>query len=150
MSEAALARPVGVHTLLVPLDGSDASASILPHAAWLAQLFDADMELLRVVPPPSIGDALDGGSARNHGGLGIDSISAYVKGTLEQVAAGLRAQGLRVTSSIEVDGSPARTTILRHAATSKQIRPMENCVSRSSSRQIFCEILMSARLTAFP
>lgn len=40
-----------VQRLLVPLDGSDAAATILPHATWLAEAMGAEIVLLRVVEP---------------------------------------------------------------------------------------------------
>jgi nucleotide-binding universal stress UspA family protein len=52
MSPAAVARSVEIRKVLVLLDGSEASGSIVPHAAWLAHAFSAEIDYLRLTPPP--------------------------------------------------------------------------------------------------
>jgi len=52
MSPAAVKRDVVVRSVLVLLDGSEASGAILPHAAWLAHAFGARIDYLRLTPPP--------------------------------------------------------------------------------------------------
>lgn len=48
MSPAAVKRDVCVRTVLVLLDGSEASGAIIPHAAWLAHAFGAEIDYLRL------------------------------------------------------------------------------------------------------
>ena len=52
MSADGVKRNVVLSKLLVLLDGSEASGSILPHAAWLANAFGAAIDYLRLVPAP--------------------------------------------------------------------------------------------------
>lgn len=52
MSPEAAARDVRFRSLLVLLDGSEASGAIIPHAAWLASAFDSTIDYLRLVPSP--------------------------------------------------------------------------------------------------
>ena len=52
MSPVAVKRDVCVRTVLVLLDGSEASGAIIPHAAWLAHAFGAEIDYLRLMPPP--------------------------------------------------------------------------------------------------
>jgi nucleotide-binding universal stress UspA family protein len=47
-----LAEPAEVKRLLVPLDGSDLSESVLEHAIEFGTLFDSDYHIVRVVPFP--------------------------------------------------------------------------------------------------
>ncbi len=53
MSPEAVRRPVTIRSVLVLLDGSAASAAIVPHAEWLAHAFAAEIDYLRLVPPPA-------------------------------------------------------------------------------------------------
>jgi nucleotide-binding universal stress UspA family protein len=53
MSPEAAARGVSVRSLLVLLDGSEASGAIIPHAGWFAGAFDAKIDYLRLVPSPA-------------------------------------------------------------------------------------------------
>jgi nucleotide-binding universal stress UspA family protein len=52
MSPSAVKRDVCVRRVLVLLDGSEASGAIIPHAAWLAHAFGAEIDYLRLAPPP--------------------------------------------------------------------------------------------------
>jgi nucleotide-binding universal stress UspA family protein len=52
MSPEAVKRDVCLRTVLVLLDGSEASGAIIPHAAWLAHAFGAEIDYLRLMPPP--------------------------------------------------------------------------------------------------
>ena len=52
MSPEAVKRDVRLQHVLVLLDGSEASSAIIPHAVWLASAFGADVDYLRLMPPP--------------------------------------------------------------------------------------------------
>jgi nucleotide-binding universal stress UspA family protein len=52
MSPKAVRRDVHVRKVLVLLDGSEASASIMSHAEWLAHSFGAALDCLRLTPSP--------------------------------------------------------------------------------------------------
>jgi nucleotide-binding universal stress UspA family protein len=113
MSEAAVAREEEVKKILVLLDGSDVSEAIVPQAAWLARAFDAEIELLRVVAPPWVGDSLTALTAGEEDPFGVDAFAEAAKQTLGQIATALRRKGFTVTSTVVVHLSPARA-ILEH------------------------------------
>jgi nucleotide-binding universal stress UspA family protein len=117
MSSAAAARPASVRRVLVPLDGTGLSASILPHVVRFARLFHAEVELFRVVPPAWVAAMMIPGPSADEDRFGIDSFSALVKAGLDDVAADLRRRGLRVTVTVEVDAHPSRTILRRIATT---------------------------------
>jgi nucleotide-binding universal stress UspA family protein len=52
MSPEAVKRDVCLRRILVLLDGSEASGAIIPHAAWLAHAFGAEIDYLRLTPAP--------------------------------------------------------------------------------------------------
>jgi nucleotide-binding universal stress UspA family protein len=52
MSPTAVKRDVQLRNVLVLLDGSEASGAIVPHAAWLAHAFGAEIDYLRLTPAP--------------------------------------------------------------------------------------------------
>jgi nucleotide-binding universal stress UspA family protein len=52
MSPEAVKRDVCLRTVLVLLDGSEASGAIIPHAVWLAHAFGAEIDYLRLMPAP--------------------------------------------------------------------------------------------------
>jgi nucleotide-binding universal stress UspA family protein len=113
MSEAAVARGEDVRRILVLLDGSDVSEAIVPHAVWLARAFRADIELLRVVAPPWVGDSLTALTAGEEDPFGVDAFAEAAKRTLGQIAEALTKKGFTVTSSVAIHLSPARA-ILDH------------------------------------
>ncbi len=93
-----------IRRVLVPLDGSLTSESILPHARRLSASLAASMRLLHV---------LDSGHA---GGMLADSVEwrlhrAEARSYLEQVAERLEASGLEVDTMV-VEGRPARQVII--------------------------------------
>ncbi len=113
MSEASVARPTDIKKVLVLHDGSAVSDEILPHAAWLARAFGAEIELLRVVAPPWVGDSLTALTAGTEDPFGVDAFAEASKIALEAIAAKLRREGLTVHSTVEVHLSPSRA-ILEH------------------------------------
>jgi nucleotide-binding universal stress UspA family protein len=113
MSEAAVAREEDVKKILVLLDGSDVSEAIVPHAAWLARAFDAEIELLRVVAPPWVGDSLTALTAGEEDPFGVDAFAEAAKETVGQIATALRKKGFTVVSTVVIHLSPARA-ILEH------------------------------------
>ncbi|MFI5312103.1 MAG: universal stress protein [Gemmatimonadales bacterium] len=108
----AVVRSGAVAKVLVLLDGSEVSDAILPHAEWLAQAFNAEIELLSVVAPTWLADNL---SPKDEDRFGVDAYAATVKERLDGIAAGLRKKGLRVRTVVEIGLSPTRT-ILDHIA----------------------------------
>ena len=87
--------------ILVTLDGSALAAAAIPVAAKLAADLDAEVVLLRVIPPPR---AADEGTARD--------LLPAVDRAEQQAAAGLRVEaaafdGLHVTPVVLVGSDPA-------------------------------------------
>ena len=113
MSESAVARPALIRRVLVLHDGSTVSDEIVPHAAWLARAFGAEVELLRVVAPPWVGESLTALSAGNEDPFGVDADADASKVGLDAIADNLRQEGLTVRASVVVHLSPSRA-ILEH------------------------------------
>ena len=116
ISAAATSRPTKPSKVLVLLDGSELSESILPDVTAFARAFGAGIELFRVVVPPWVGDS-EMVLSPEIDRFGIDAFANEVKHELDAVAEDLRAKGLSVTSIVEVHGRPTRR-ILEHIETS--------------------------------
>ena len=97
--------------ILVPLDGSALAEAALQHAESIAQHFDADVVLLRVVVSPYAIVAPDLVLA----GSEVDQkqFIAQAEGYLQGVAGRLRGKGLRVKTA--VGEGPVAESILEHA-----------------------------------
>jgi nucleotide-binding universal stress UspA family protein len=89
-------------TILIPLDGSDLAAAALKPAAELARKLPAELLLLRVV------DSANYASLYTDPALWKDPETELEpdRRALDEVAAGLRADGLTVSTEIVI-GSPA-------------------------------------------
>jgi nucleotide-binding universal stress UspA family protein len=108
----AFERSDTIYRVLVLLDTSEASDTILPQAEWLARSFDADLELLTVVAPPFLTDAFQ---RTDEDRFGVDSYAEAVKARLDAIVDDFRARGVRATAVVEIGASPVRT-ILAHIA----------------------------------
>jgi len=115
LPSGAVSRSDALRNVLVLLDGSNVSDAILPHAAWLAGAFTAELELLSVVAPPWTNDSLATLTAGDEDAFGIDAHATAAKEHLDRIAADLRNAGLRVRTSVVVDATPTRR-ILEHIA----------------------------------
>jgi nucleotide-binding universal stress UspA family protein len=106
-----------LHHMLIPLDGSPLSESVIDHALAIGQLTDASFTLLRVVPPvPALG-AFDSPLVFvEHGATPAESLAEATR-YLENIAEPLRAHGLRVNVDTVVHSTPA-LAIQDYAATS--------------------------------
>ncbi|HET9949005.1 MAG TPA: universal stress protein [Longimicrobiales bacterium] len=105
-TEAQAEPRVAFETILVPLDGTDLSESVLDHAIAFGELFGSAFHLTRVVTYP-----LDVASpyvpltvppARDL----LAEAKADALGYLEDKAERMRRRGLRVTTSVAVDTQP--------------------------------------------
>ena len=96
-----------LHRVLIPLDGSSFSESILKHALRLVEALSARCELLRVVEPiPS--STIDGAGmvVAVDDTLVLAEIKAGAEAHLERIAAPLRERGLSVVTRTVVHPSP--------------------------------------------
>jgi nucleotide-binding universal stress UspA family protein len=108
----------GLHTLIVPLDGSDLSARVLPLAAEQARRLDARIVLLSVphTPGPGLATVPDADlhfATVSHSTTVADSFEAARRETserLEESAEALRAEGLE-TECLLPDEPPARAIL---------------------------------------
>jgi nucleotide-binding universal stress UspA family protein len=91
-------------TIVLPLDGSSMSASVMPYAVGLAKLFDDEIHVLAVVQRTDF-EAFDGRFTSTE----TEELRTLVAGVLRE----LREQGVDCHSSIE-RGSPT-DVILRYA-----------------------------------
>lgn len=99
--------------ILVPLDGSELSESVLPHVAALAQCTGAEVILLRVVSVPAyepvFGEALHSPIAPRDQ---VDPRS-HAEGYLQRVSYDYFPRGVNV--KCEVTGGPVADSILDYA-----------------------------------
>ena len=113
MSEDALAGPAGIAHILVPLDGSQTAAAIVPHVRELALAAKATVDLFRVVAPPWVGDAVTAVQSGMIDRFGVDPAADIAKTELDRVAEDLRYAGIHTTTLVEVATNPTRAIIDR-------------------------------------
>jgi nucleotide-binding universal stress UspA family protein len=101
--------------ILVPLDGSELSTSVLPVVAGLAGPFDLAIELFRAVEPIPAYAAAE--LAASHSGDLLRVEQAEAEDHLAKLAPPLEARGLRVASRVAL--APAVDAILRRAVESR-------------------------------
>jgi nucleotide-binding universal stress UspA family protein len=109
--ERAAPAPFKLGNVLVALDGSASSASVVAPAAELARLCEASLTLVRVVAPPIVGDMLTAITSDALDRFGIDRLAESAKTELDAVAAPLRTSGLKVEATVIVHPNPARALI---------------------------------------
>lgn len=107
-NDAHLGEPFTPRTLLVTLDGSEHSDTIIPVARDLAVAFGTVLSLVRIVAPFVPGDVVSMLSAEHPDPFGIDAEVVAAKEALDGIAATLRTSGLHVSTVVEVDRSPTR------------------------------------------
>jgi nucleotide-binding universal stress UspA family protein len=115
MSEQAVAGPARIENILVPLDGTDTAAAILPYARDLARALGARVDLFRVVAPPWVGDALNALQSGDLDRFGIDAAADAAKVELDRAAQDLVVAGVHATSVVSVDTNPTRAILDRIA-----------------------------------
>ncbi len=104
--------PLEVKRILVPLDGSDDSASVVPHARELAHRMEARLYLLSVVDHGiHLGSTYMPHAAQEEEERekALEELRAH----LEEVAVECRSDGLQVDTRVQLNESPARA-ILEH------------------------------------
>lgn len=113
MSRQAVAEKPRVGSILVPLDGTETAAAILPHVRDLARAFDARVDLFRVVAPPWVGDAINALQSGDVDRFGIHAAADAAKVGLERTASDLAASGVHTTSAVSIDTNPTRAILDR-------------------------------------
>jgi nucleotide-binding universal stress UspA family protein len=112
MSEAGAKRTTKPASVLVLLDGSELSESVLPDVKDFAKAFGAKLELYRVVVPPWVGDS-EMVVSPEIDRFGIDAFTNAAKSELDTIADDLREYGVTVKATVEVRNTPTRR-ILAH------------------------------------
>ncbi len=153
MSERAVASPMGLGHIFVPLDGSQTAAAILPHVRELALAAKSTVNLYRVVAPPWVGDALTAVQSAHVDQFGVDHAADLAKAELDRAAEELRYAGLHVTAVVEVAANPTRAILDRIGETRPDIVAMSthgrglsrlfvgsvaDKVLRAGGRPVFC------------
>jgi nucleotide-binding universal stress UspA family protein len=86
-----------IRRIIVPLDGSNVSEEILPHAVKMAKLLNITLHLIRVVTPAQLQDsALSMEIARNY---------------LDEMLPGLIVQGVQATAKVILAGSVSKAIL---------------------------------------
>jgi nucleotide-binding universal stress UspA family protein len=113
-----------MHTIVVPLDGSELAAQVMPHVRTLAPLLDAHVHLLRVVPATPPGDSESWAQVlisvygapeseaarRDHHNDVMEELHQQAQAYLDAQAQTLRSAGIEVTSEVRT-GSPAEIIV---------------------------------------
>lgn len=126
MSESSVDAPLALKRILVPLDGSETSAAILPFVREIASITDATVDLFRVVSPPWVGDVLNALQTTQIDRFGIDPTADVAKVELERAARDLVAAGIHAASTVEVATNPTRAILDRIAETKPDLVAMSN------------------------
>jgi nucleotide-binding universal stress UspA family protein len=94
--------------IMVPLDGSERAAAIMPAARDLALLYGAEIDLVRVVAPYVPMDVVTTLTADRPDPYGIDAEAARAKRASTAVVAGLAAEGIKASAVVRNELSPTR------------------------------------------
>jgi nucleotide-binding universal stress UspA family protein len=100
--------------ILLPLDGSAVAEQALPHAIELAQCFQAELILLRILEPLAEKLSMTGKTVKYAENVTREVVEKYMESACSEV----QERGLRVKSNI-LEGRP-HTEIVRFAET-KQV-----------------------------
>jgi nucleotide-binding universal stress UspA family protein len=98
-------------SIMVPLDGSERAAAIMPAARDLALVYGADLDLVRVVAPYVPMDVVTTLTADRPDPYGIDAEAARAKQELDGIVATLAAEGIKASATVRNELSPTRVLI---------------------------------------
>ena len=113
-----------MHTIVVPLDGSELAAQVMPYVRTLAPLLDAHVHLLRIVPETPAGGSESWAQVliavygvpeseavrrADHDAV-MEELHQQAQAYLDTQAQTLRSAGIEVTSEVRT-GSPAETIV---------------------------------------
>jgi nucleotide-binding universal stress UspA family protein len=111
MSVPAAARSAEVKTLLVLSDGSEVSDAIVPAAIAFATAYRADVELLRVVAIPWVGDAVPGTLTGLEDSFGVSALADEAKRELDVLATRFVGTLHPVRTTVRTAVHPARAVL---------------------------------------
>jgi nucleotide-binding universal stress UspA family protein len=117
-SHGALHRPVLFRRVLVPLDGSELAASIVPRAEALGKLWNAEYHLVRVVAPATPFGGLLGTTSGAGGAALFEKSRDDARRYLESIAARMRDRALTASTQVLVHRKSA-AAILQEANTAE-------------------------------
>jgi nucleotide-binding universal stress UspA family protein len=100
-----------VRRVLIGHDGTATSDAVLESAGSLARTCGAAVSLVRVVPPPLVGDVWTALSGEGLDRFGVDRSAERAKEQLDRVAQQFRELGLTVDTVVIVNANPARALI---------------------------------------
>lgn len=135
------ARELDMHRIVVPLDGTAVAEQMLASASEVARLFDAELHLVRVNPPPILTDYLPEGV----GSVRIpmpdselamrerEESTRYLAGMAEELA----AKGLRVRTHVVVGERPSDGILAEAEADHADLIAVETHGRRGLSRFFF-------------
>lgn len=106
INENAANRIAALNPIIVPLDGSDLAASVLPKAVELAKIFDAEIVLFRAYDLPASAYYGSEEFLPNYDEL-KKQVKAEAQSYLDDQANRLRAQGLAKVTSVVAEGLAA-------------------------------------------
>lgn len=101
-----LSRSVELTRMLIPLDGTELSESVLDHAVEFGALFDADFHLLRVVPYPMQFNSPYLPHTMQMNQQFVEEARDAAEDYLQEHVGRLRERGLRVDHNVVVVAQP--------------------------------------------
>lgn len=109
-------RPIALGRVLIPLDGSELAATILRPAQELADLWNAEYRLVRIVPAPSSLIGLLGGDRGAGDQALLDKPRDAAEQYLEKASLPLREHGRSVSTEVLVNRKVAAAVLEEAAA----------------------------------
>jgi nucleotide-binding universal stress UspA family protein len=109
--ERADSGPPDVRRMLLAHDGTPTSDAVVEPAIALARTYGAAVSIVRVVPPPVVGDVWTALSSEGLDRFGVDLTAERAKEQLNGVAQAFADAGLTVDTTVIVNTNPARALI---------------------------------------
>jgi nucleotide-binding universal stress UspA family protein len=106
-----LSAPPKIREIMVPLDGSPLAEAALAPAAAVAGLFDAELVLVQVVPPPTAGSLLPVTFAAGYDTEAVALQRKAAQGYLDGLGEDLRQRGVRVKTTVVVGSNVGEALI---------------------------------------
>lgn len=134
-------REHALNRIVVPLDGTAVAEQMLASASEVAKLFDAELHLVRVNPPPILTDYLPEGVGTVRIPIPDSELAmrerAEAKRYLERMAEVLEDKGLRVKTHVVIDERPSDGILAEAEADHADLIAVETHGRRGLSRFFF-------------